>query len=220
MQSLVRSAGGVSATISRLRDASSASWPSHGVYFFFDEAEPRASGIGARCVRVGTHALLHGSKSTLWKRLRQHRGDRNGGGAHRTSVFRRLVGQALIARDGSNVPSWCGVKPAAGPALDEEKAHECRVSEEIRALPLLALPVADTAQRDRIERCAIALLSNANPGVPIDPPSPAWLGLHSPSERTRRSGLWNRNYVREAYSPAVLDKLEHLVVAQGNGPDL
>jgi hypothetical protein len=116
-------------------------------------------------------------------------------------VFRRLVGRALIVRDGLAVPSWCSAKPAHGPALDEEKAHECRVSEYIRALPLLTLPVADAVQRDRIERGVIALPSNANVEAPIDPPSATWLGRWSPSGRVRSSGLWNQNYVLEAYSP-------------------
>lgn len=40
-----------------LRDCDGAdSWPSQGVYFFFEPAEVRAGG-GDRVVRVGTHAL-------------------------------------------------------------------------------------------------------------------------------------------------------------------
>ena len=58
-------------------------WPKRGVYFFFDEAESRSdSGDGIRLVRVGTHALTSGSKSTLRQRLGQHRGTLSGGGSH------------------------------------------------------------------------------------------------------------------------------------------
>jgi hypothetical protein len=80
-------------------------WPQRGVYFFFELGEERtASGTGLRVVRLGTHALNAGSQTTLWRRLRQHRGNLRGsnpgGGNHRGSVFRHHVGTALIRRDG------------------------------------------------------------------------------------------------------------------------
>ena len=79
-------------------------WPQKGVYFFFEPGEMRTvSGAGLRVTRVGTHALKAGSKSTLWGRLRMHRGtmagSNPGGGNHRGSVFRLHVGAALIRRD-------------------------------------------------------------------------------------------------------------------------
>src|SRR5690242_13971991 len=69
-------------------------WPRRGVYFFFEPGEVRSdSGGGPRVVRVGTHALANGSTTTLWRRLSQHRGSkRSGGGNHRGSIFRLLVG--------------------------------------------------------------------------------------------------------------------------------
>jgi len=76
-------------------------WPRRGVYFFFEHGEVRADGSG-RIVRVGTHALTATSRTTLWGRLRQHRGNLAGyrplGGNHRGSVFRRHIGAALIRR--------------------------------------------------------------------------------------------------------------------------
>lgn len=77
-----------------LRDLLSASsrdgWPQRGLYFFFETGEVRTdSGSGRRVVRVGTHAVSRGSKSTLWNRLSQHRGSmKSGGGNHRGSVSR------------------------------------------------------------------------------------------------------------------------------------
>jgi hypothetical protein len=51
------------------------------VYFFMEEGETRSdSGIGARIVRVGTHALKEGSGTKLWTRLSQHRGQEKSGG--------------------------------------------------------------------------------------------------------------------------------------------
>jgi hypothetical protein len=70
-----------------LRDCSKTTgWPTHGVYFFFEDGEQREVG-GPRIVRVGTHALSAGSKTTLWNRLSAHHGtvggSRAGGGNHR-----------------------------------------------------------------------------------------------------------------------------------------
>src|SRR5437764_47154 len=70
-------------------------WPRRGVYFFFESGEGR-SDSGPRVVRVGTHALKDGSGTTLWTRLSQHRGSMGtGGGNHRGSIFRLLVGAAI-----------------------------------------------------------------------------------------------------------------------------
>src|SRR5207248_1555388 len=77
-------------------------WPQRGVYFFMEEGEHRTNtGRGLRIVRVGTHALKAGSRTTLWKRLSQHKGHENsGGGNHRGSIFRLLVGSTLINASG------------------------------------------------------------------------------------------------------------------------
>ena len=79
-------------------------WPQRGVYFFFETGEARSvSGSGPRVVSIGTHALKAGGKTSLWTRLRTHKGREGGtcpgGGNHRGSVFRLHVGAALIARD-------------------------------------------------------------------------------------------------------------------------
>src|SRR5579859_6253932 len=72
-------------------------WPRRGVYFFFEAGECRTdSGDGPRVVRVGTHALAAGAQAKLWTRLAQHRGIKgSGGGNHRGSIFRLLVGTAI-----------------------------------------------------------------------------------------------------------------------------
>jgi hypothetical protein len=76
-------------------------WPQRGVYFFREQGEDRSdTGDGPRVVRVGTHALKAGSRSKLWGRLSQHRGPaKTGGGNHRGSIFRLIVGAALINRE-------------------------------------------------------------------------------------------------------------------------
>jgi hypothetical protein len=73
------------------------SWPARGVYFFREAGETRSeTGAGPRIVRVGTHALKADGSTTLWGRLSAHRGQlRSGGGNHRGSIFRLIVGTAL-----------------------------------------------------------------------------------------------------------------------------
>ncbi len=80
-------------------------WPEKGVYFFFEPGEMRKGGNTLRVVRVGTHAVSRGSKSTLWGRLQTHKGQVAGGGNHRGSVFRKLVGYALINRENYTGPA-------------------------------------------------------------------------------------------------------------------
>jgi hypothetical protein len=88
------------------------------------------------------------------------------------------------------------------------------VSAVIGLMPFLWLEVNDTpgAASDRayLERNCIALLSNFG-NEPIDEPSELWLGLRSPHETIRKSGLWNTNHVGDGYTPAFLDVLERYV---------
>jgi hypothetical protein len=83
-------------------------WPQRGVYFFREIGEQRTdTGSGPRIVRVGAHALAPGSRTTLWKRLSQHKGvTRSGGGNHRGSIFRLIVGTALIKKHEYPENTW------------------------------------------------------------------------------------------------------------------
>src|SRR5260221_2182646 len=128
--------------------APSSSWPRRGVYFFFEPEEVRSdSGQDPRLVRVGTHALGLGALSTLRQRLRQHaRRSSGSGGNHRGSIFRLLIGEALIARGICPAfPSW-GVKGEIRHAaellgqdrtalVDDEAPIESAVSAYIGRLP-------------------------------------------------------------------------------------
>ena len=152
-------------------------WPKRGVYFFFEPGEVCSdSGTGPRVVRVGTHALNVGSGSTLWNRLSQHRGGRlSGGGNHWGSVFRLIVGTALIVRDGIDCPTWDNRRDTAPPDIRErEQELERAVSKEIGKMPFLWLAVADepgpSSLRGYVERNAIALLSNYCERPSIPPP--------------------------------------------------
>ena len=191
-------------------------WPRRGVYFFQEPGETRAdTGGGLRVVRVGTHALKTASKTKLWTRLAQHKGPaKSGGGNHRGSIFRLLVGTSLIGRDGHKFPTWGQKSSAPREVRDLEQPLERAVSAAIGDMPFLWLDVGDepgpSSLRGFIERNAIALLSNFGKH-PLDPPSQGWLGHHCDRERVRESGLWNQNHVEEAYNPQFLEVMEGLI---------
>jgi hypothetical protein len=214
----IRSAAGGARLLGNCSKATG--WPTQGVYFFFEDGEQREVG-GPRVVRVGTHAVSAGSKTTLWNRLSAHRGTiggaKAGGGNHRASVFRLHIGKALLARgefDQKAAARW-GVGASAPKAIHEaEHPIELAVSKYICAMPVLWVGVpgdaGTTSDRKLIEANAIALLTNLG-CEPIDPPSPGWLGNFSPHPAIRESGLWNVHHVDEHHDPAFLDVLEGYV---------
>jgi hypothetical protein len=194
-------------------------WPQRGVYFFREPGENRSdTGSGPRIVRVGTHALKPGSGTKLWGRLSQHRGQtKTGGGNHRASIFRSIIGAALIARDGHQFATWSDDDSITTEVRAAETPLECEVSKVIGAMPFLWLAIDDepseASLRGYIERNSIALLSNYGK-PPLDTASTGWLGRHCDRERVRESGLWNSKHVDEQHDPAFLDRLAQLVAAE------
>ena len=193
-------------------------WPRRGVYFFFEPGETRSgSGTRNRVVRVGTHALRVGSRSTLWGRLSQHRGSSDGGN-HRGSIFRLLVGLALQARDPSlAVASWGKGTSASPEIVEAERDLEKAVSVVLSQMDVLWLAIDDEpgpdSLRGYIERNAIALLS-AHRSEALDPPSPEWLGRYCPRDRVRTSGLWNSNHVGEPIDLNLVKTFERLITGR------
>ena len=195
-------------------------WPDRGVYIFFAPDEYRESDDQLRVTRIGTHAVSEGSSTSLWDRLRTHRGAKRGtyegGGNHRGSVFRKRVGEAFVERESLNdeYPHWGEGSSAKRERRLDELEMERRVSDYLRDLPFLWLNVNDEpsadSQRAYIERNMIALLSNYQRDT-VDARSDGWLGKHSRSEKIRKSGLWNVNHVDEEYDEGFLDRLESAI---------
>ena len=187
--------------------------PARGVYFFFDERERRGASDGLRVIRVGTHALKRGARSTLRGRLRQHLGARAGHGNHRGSVFRLHVGAALLARDGAPLPSWGVGSSAPTEVRTAERAHEQLVSRYIGDLHVVTLDIGDApgphSLRGYVERNVIALLATA--GRAVDPPSEEWLGHDAQRAAVRESGLWNVNHVDGGVDEGFLERFEAIV---------
>ena len=199
-------------------------WPERGVCFFFEPGENRTtSGHGLRVVRVGTHALVRGSQSTLWQRLHKHRGPLKGqypgGGNHRVSVFRLHVGTALIARDNVSGPAtqtWGTGSSSDRQTKEHEYDLERQVSEHIREMPFLWLGIDDEpgpdSLREYVRRHVVGMLSNYTVHArPIDPPSEGWLGRWAADACIRRSGLWNVHHAAADYDPRFLVWLQSAI---------
>jgi len=174
--------------------------PRAGVYVFFDASQVSRTALGfPRVVRVGTHAVSQGSSSTLWNRLRTHRGSLNGLGNHRSSIFRLHVGAAILNRQAliADYPTWGIGQSASKPTRLQEQEVERQVSRYLADLPFLYLPVEDapTKSSDRafIERNMIGLLTGAD--MAVEEPPPRWLGSYSPQESIWKSGLWNIDHL-------------------------
>jgi len=201
-------------------------WPDRGVYFLLEPGETRASTDQLRVTRVGTHAVSAGSSTSLWDRLKQHYGTGSGssdhphGGAHRGSVYRKRVGEAIIEKHDldDDYPDWdkrwSSIDRKRSAVRDEEYILERRVSTYIREQPFLWVNLDDepSADSDRayLEQNVIALLSNFDE-QPIDSRADGWLGRYSQSREIRESGLWNVNHVGEQYDSGFLDLLETAV---------
>ncbi|MCD6161470.1 MAG: hypothetical protein J7K40_03535 [candidate division Zixibacteria bacterium] len=193
-----------------------------GIYFFFDENEKRFDSDNLRVVRVGTHAIKKSiGKSTLWGRLKQHKGNNNMGGNHRGSVFRKLVGETMIKRDGLDYPTW-GVGTSANAEIRfGERDIEEKDSRYIRNLPFLVLRVDPESDNNKhisnngndrkyLENNIIVLLSDRkNP----DKPSKNWLGRSSRRCQIRESGLWQINGIEGPYDVSFFKVFEHYINA-------
>jgi hypothetical protein len=138
------------------------------------------------------HPRIEGSYAQNTLESVNHKGTvKTGAGNHRSSIFRLIVGTALICRHGHECLSW-GRKNASEAAVKQDEiALECEVSRIIGNMPFIWLAIGDEAGpkslRGFIEKKSIALLSNYDKR-PLDPPSPEWLGLHCHSERLRDGG--------------------------------
>jgi hypothetical protein len=177
--------------------------PPRGVYVFLDGHEPNFIGTGPRIVRIGTHAISRGSRSTLRGRLRNHLGLSDGGGNHRGSIFRLHVGRALLHANNSAaaLETWGSGQDAPREVLAAEAAHERLVTEYLKQLEVFVIPVDDEPSKDSLRAAAeaqlIALLTEGL--VNIDVVQSSWLGHRSPMKLIAKSGLWNVRDVGRRY---------------------
>lgn len=160
--------------------------PLNGIYALFEDGE-KAHGTN-RIVRVGTHT----GKDQLCSRLKQHFIQEN----KDRSIFRKNIGRALLNKDKDPfLEQWefdlttRAAKNMYGLQIDPKKQRdvELQVSEYIQShfwFVVFAVPQRD--DRLRLESRLISTVSLCKSCCP----SQNWLGLFSPKEKIRESGLW------------------------------
>jgi len=188
--------------------------PQRGLYMFFEDDEFRmTTPFTKRITRVGTHAVSLGSSSTLWNRLRTHRGGQDLKGNHRGSIFRLHVGNSIINKNNINLDSWGIGQNASSDIKEKEKDMEIVVSEYIGNMNFLWLNIPDEptkfSDRSYLEKNMIALLSTYD--YELDKASYKWLGSFNQNPFIKQSSLWNVNYVDLKYDTRFLDILEYYV---------
>lgn len=198
--------------------------PKKGLYFFFNEDEQRLLYPSQnRIVRIGTHAVSNGAKSTLYQRLKQHKGMNNLDGNHRSSIFRLHVGNALIQKNNLDCNTWGQDVKINEEQKKKEGIIEKMVSEYIGEMPILLININDDSSkysdRSYIEQNTIALLSDNH--LPIDYQYENWLGNYSIHEAVRSSSLWNVDYTKnKKYDENFLEILKiHIDITLGKIAD-
>ncbi|EKS35140.1 hypothetical protein HMPREF9696_02412 [Afipia clevelandensis ATCC 49720] len=174
--------------------------PEKGVYIFCDPSEDSNLHVTTpRIVRIGTHAVSSGSKSTLRSRLRTHAGSADGRGSHRSSIFRLHIGQSLIAKNSWELkyPHWGKGSTASSEIRESERDLEQEVSSYMGQLLVTTLPLVDDSgpgsARAHVERALVALLTEDMDF--LEESSSAWLGRFSSRPQLQSSGIWNVQHV-------------------------
>lgn len=182
--------------------------PRDGIYLLFEEGETGHS--TQRIVRVGTHTGAHQLRSRLQQHFLQRNKDR--------SIFRKNVGRALLNRDDDPFLQQWEIdltsrksKDEQGATVDREilQAVEERVSETILArFRFAVIQVPSRQERLYLEARLVSTVSLCVECGPSD----GWLGLHSPKQKIRESGLWQVNELyKDPLSPDDRQRLRVLL---------
>jgi len=163
--------------------------PSNGLYVLFEKGETGHD--GDRIVRIGTHT----GEAQLRSRLKQHfitpSKDR--------SIFRKNIGRALLNRNHDPfIREWDfdlttrKAKDELGPLVDFKKQDE--VEQQASAyiqerFEFVVIGEAEKTARLELEAKMVSTVSHCRDcGA-----SAGWLGLSSPKDKIRESGLWQVN---------------------------
>lgn len=161
--------------------------PDNGIYVVFEKGE-LAHGTN-RIVRIGTHD----GQDRLKKRLKEHFITEN----KDRSIFRKNIGRAMLSKNHDPfLVQWeidlttKKAKVEFAHMIDHTKhlQVESNVSAYIQTnFSFCVIPVLSFEERKYLEAKLISTISNCQ----ICRPSSTWLGLNSPVEKIRESGLWN-----------------------------
>jgi len=163
----------------------------NGLYFFYEDGERDKHGLReGRIVRVGNHPR---AQNGLIQRLSNHySGNKNG------SVFRRLLGGALIRRTSPRSPC---LAPCPGKGHWERQNStacancnklEAEVSAYIRRhCHFRCVAIINRQQRNRFEALLIATIAQCSRCTP----SKSWRGWRAYPQEVRSASLWNVQHV-------------------------
>ena len=182
--------------------------PKNGIYILFEKGE-KFNGL-KRIVRIGTQT----GDNQLQSRLKQHFVKEN----KDRSIFRKNIGRALLNAQNDNFLKHWELdlttrvnKEKYSEQIDFEKQQsiEKKVSEYIHNnFSFVVFEVLEKEQRLRIESRIISTVSNCTNCKP----SENWLGLSSPKQKIKDSGLWLVNELwKQSLSENELTELKRII---------
>jgi hypothetical protein len=179
----------------------------NGVYVLFEQGETGHG--GERIVRTGSHR----GDGQLAGRLREHYITEN----KDRSIFRKNIGRAILNQRGDSFLSdWD--KDLTSRKNRERYSHqinlktlqtiEAEVTNYIRShFSFVIIPISDKEERLYLEKRVISTVS----GCSSCGPSHDWLGLSSPIDKIRESGLWQVSHLyQEPLTDQELKTIENL----------
>ena len=176
----------------------SKSIPPDGIYILFENGET-AHGVD-RVVRIGTHTGEGQMPSRLWQHFENENKDR--------SIFRKNVGRALLNKANDPFLEQWEIDLTTREAKDKYAGMDVKKLKEVEKevteymqnnFSFVVFPVPKKDDRLALESKIISTVSAC-----IEcKPSRNWLGLYSPKEKIRESGLW---LVNELYKEPFTEK--------------
>jgi len=173
--------------------------PLNGIYVLYEEGE-LGHGVD-RIVRIGTHTGINQLRSRLEQHFLRENKDR--------SIFRKNIGRALLSKEGDPFLSQWELDLTTHEAKEryhgqvdyqKQKEVEKLVTDYIRSsFSFAVFRVDDKVSRLGWESKIISTVSLCKECQP----SGNWLGLHSPKEKIRESGLW---IVNELYKQPISER--------------
>jgi len=182
--------------------------PLNGIYVLFERGEKAHE--NDRLVRVGTHTGNNQLRSRLWQHFINENKDR--------SIFRKNIGRALLNREKDPFLEQWEIDLTTKKAKEfhqdkidfkKQKEIEEKVTKYMQDnFSFVVFEVPKKEDRLKIESKIISTISLCEDCKP----SKNWLGLFSPKEKIKKSGLWLVNELyKEPLSKIDLDVLKEIL---------
>jgi len=187
--------------------------PKNGIYILFEKGE-FAHG-GNRIVRIGTHTGNNQLRQRIQQHFLQEHKDR--------SIFRKNIGRAILNRANDPILSQWDLdlmtreakqKYLADVDLVKQQQIERQVTSYMREH--FSFAVFEVNQKDDRLFWESRIISTVSLCDECQPSS-TWLGLYSPKEKIRESGLWLVNELHK--EPLSFEEYSHLRSRILNMPD-